>query len=792
MKKTISSRTARQRHPHIGLAAAMLMAATAQARAAQGTESEAEQALPEVKVKDTRERRNSPNTGYQSGILTTTKTKQLAKDIPQAITTVTEQLMLDSNADTMKSALRHVAGLTFNSGEGGRIGDNIMLRGFYSFGDLYLDGIRDVAQYNRETFHVEQIDVLRGSAAMLFGRGQAGGVINRVSKQPGLVDVTSLSATVGTHDYQRYTADTNKVIGENAAIRISAMKTDTDSTREGVQSKREGLAPTVRWGIGTANEFSLGYLYLYTDNIPDYGVPFISRPGAITHTQVNREPLNVSARRFYGTSSDYERNKTEISTGSWTHRFSADTELRTVLRVADYDRDLWAVAPRLATGTTTANVTGSTLITRGRQARGGQEHTVTSQTDFTTRFEAAGMKHEALIGLEYLKEKAERWSYTSIAVTAPPTTVGNPNPDDSVPAAYGNRIRFNPAGYKGHSVGVYAQDQIEFVPHWKLLLGVRKDRLDADYASLASATDVLTKFDLKYNEWSYRSGLLYQPTDLSTYYLAWSDSFNPTADLYQLSPANIKYSAERSRTVELGTKWELFDGALSLRTALYRATKFNERNTDLEQANAALLSKERHTDGIEFEAAGRITSNWDIFGGVAFMNAEIDEQYQGQYLGTFAQVSGGAYAVGQAANAAKPVYRGRYNPYTVGETPRNTPDYTFNLWTTYRFAPAWRAGIGIEGKGSRLAYGIGQCDSATQSATSGLWSYSACAPVSQGKAPNFVRTDFMLAYEKRDYDVKLNILNLFDKRYYDAIYENGGFTVPGTRRGAQLTATLRF
>jgi len=741
------------------LAAAMLMALSSTAGAEEqkpATDSNVP-VLPEVKVRDEYDRPNSPNRGYQTGIVTSAKTKQLAKDIPQAITTVTEQLMLDSNSDTMKNALRHVAGLTFNSGEGGRIGDNIMLRGFYSFGDLYLDGIRDVAQYNRETFHVEQIDVLRGSAAMLFGRGQAGGVINRVSKQPGLVDRTEVSATVGSYDYGRVTADVNKVVGENAALRISAMKTDAGSSRRGVESEREGIAPTLRWGIGTADEFSIGHLYYTTKNVPDYGVPFVTRPGTITRSQVARRPLDVSASAFYGTSSDYEQNDTNITTGIWTHRFSQDTEVRTVARFADYKRDLWGVAPNLRVNLANpdpcagagraqpATIDENSIVCRGRQARGGREHTVTLQSDLTTKFDLAGMKHEALFGVELLREKADRWSYTSINVTAPNTTVGNPDPDVAVPAAYGNRARFNPAGYEGDSYSFYAQDQIEFIPKWKLLLGLRHDRMDADYASLASATGVTTAFNLKYNEWSYRSGLLYQPTDLSTYYLAWSDSFNPTADLYQLSPANIKYDAERSRTVELGTKWELFDGALSLRTALYRATKFNERNTDLEQANTAVLSKERHTDGFEIEAAGRITPRWDMFGGIALMRAEIDEVFD--------------------AN----------NPNIVGLRPRNTPRYTGNLWTTYRLTPAWRVGGGIEAKGNRLAYSTG-----------------GTTPVAIAMAPSYVRTDLMLAYEQPRYDVRLNVLNVFNKRYYEALYENGGFAVPGTERAFQLTVAVKY
>ena len=104
------------------------------------------------------------------------KVVQDPHDVPQAITTVTQALIEEQEANSLREALRNVSGLTFNAAEGGRSGDNMNLRGFYTFGDMYLDGIRDTAQYNRELFNLEQVDVLRGAAAMLFGRGQAGGV----------------------------------------------------------------------------------------------------------------------------------------------------------------------------------------------------------------------------------------------------------------------------------------------------------------------------------------------------------------------------------------------------------------------------------------------------------------------------------------------------------------------------------------------------------------------------------------------------------------------------------------
>lgn len=291
-----------------------------------------ETALPQVNVQD--DRLDDTPEGYQGGTTRVGKTDQLAKDVPQAVTIVSQQLIEETNANTLKEALRHVSGLTFNAGEGGRIGDNMMLRGFYSFGDLYLDGIRDVAHYNRETFNLEQVDVLRGSAAMLFGRGQAGGVINQASKQPLLQNRNEVALTGGTDTYRRGTADVNHVLGKHVATRINIMKTDAGSTRDHVESEREGVAPSIAFGLGTDHRLTLAHYYLKTDNTPDYGVPYFQL-----------RPLDVPKDRFYGTTADYERNRTNISTATYEFSITPDSRLRTVLRHADYTRDMWAVAP---------------------------------------------------------------------------------------------------------------------------------------------------------------------------------------------------------------------------------------------------------------------------------------------------------------------------------------------------------------------------------------------------------------------------------------------------------------
>jgi catecholate siderophore receptor len=173
---------------------------------------EAPRELPTVSVQADADKPD----GYRATATRVGKVLQDPHDIPQAVTTLTGALLEEQQVGSLKEALRNVSGLSFNAAEGGRSGDNMNLRGFYTFGDMYLDGIRDTAQYNRETFNYEQIDVLRGAGAMLFGRGQAGGVINQVSKTPLRIEQYKLTGSIGDYGYRELTADINKPLRPTA------------------------------------------------------------------------------------------------------------------------------------------------------------------------------------------------------------------------------------------------------------------------------------------------------------------------------------------------------------------------------------------------------------------------------------------------------------------------------------------------------------------------------------------------------------------------------------------------
>lgn len=717
--------------------------------------ADATQTLTEVKVKSNKEV-EPKSIGYQATKTRVGKTVQDPQDVPQAVTTLTRELLHDQQIGSLREALRNVSGLSVNAAEGGRAGDNFNLRGFYTFGDIYLDNMRDTAQYNRETFNLEQVDVLRGSAAMLFGRGQAGGVINQVSKMAELQDKNTITGSLGNYDYSQFTGDFNKMLTETAAIRVNVMDRHEETYRKNPTTgdrptfDRQGIAISFGAGIGTENEFFLNHQYTQTRDVPDFGIRF----GA------NKRPLSNAGdgrtdRTFWGSSNNFDDSDTRITTGIFTHKFSEDTQIRTQLRHADYQRGYWAKTP----GNTLPGVNDSV---GGNVTRKMHYETTNLQSDFSTKFNLAGMKHSVLTGVEYLKEDSYRHGLQAFdPVTGLPYTQTTSQTLNTAISANPNGVTYNrhvasayigtPTKFDADNYAVYVQDSIEFKPNWTLLAGLRRDEMRANYSSATSPK-------LNYGENSYRTGLSWQPATDTHYYVTYSDSFSPTADLYQLTVQPLP--PERSKTLEVGSKWLFLDGDLAFRAAVFTTTKDWERNTDLE-STASILTKKRRTNGFELEVTGQITDDWDVFAGFAFLDAKIidvAQNYQGGVL-----VSADQRLEGQRA--------------------RNTPRTTFNLWTTYKLTSAWKIGGGVEAKAERYAF-VPSTTNANSLFTNGHFD--------PNTAPGYARVDLMAAYEQPKWAVRLNVKNVFNKLYYDAVYDNGGLVTPANGRQAIITTEYKF
>lgn len=688
------------------------------------------------------------------------KGTQALRDIPQSVTVVTEKLIDDRHIDTLKDALKQTAGISFMAAEGGE--EDIRLRGFplQATGDVFVDGMRDPAFYDRDTFNLDRVELLRGSASMLFGRGSTGGAVNMVNKTPQLMDENLVDVTVGSHQYRRAVGDFNISTGERAALRLNAMRTTADNNGAGSRIDKKGLAGAFRWGIGERHEFSASLYHLSNHNGMNYGLPWIRPDATSVAAQTTLLPLDPTA--YYGMASD--TNGGHASYGTFTHllRLDGGGELRTQLRRGDYARNQRAGTVRLCQGSTNratgaytphpacpavtsahlGNFGPATVLTRGTNLKIQDLDSLYLQTDYSGRFEALGKTHEILAGIDLAREKKVVYGARSAAqggidLAKPPTTVGTP--DDGAWTDESARVLRETSRYVSTGWGLYAQDLMQVAPHWKLLAGLRLDHLRGDYDSFvipgnAPGPVTTTAYRMTVSALSKRLGLLYQPNPTDSYHLSLANSFNTSGDAYSLSASNVNTPPEQAINVEIGAKLDSVDRRFTTRLAVFRATKLHERNTD-PLVNLTTLSGRRHVAGLEIDIAGRLTPRWEIYGSYMWLPvAAID------------------------------------TPVTGGETgrPSLTPRHSGTVWTTYQLTPQWRVGAGLNFRGRQ-----------TPNRNPG-W-----------EAPAHVIADLMAEYHaSRSITLKLNLSNATNTRYADQLYT--GHYIPGPGRLLLMTASFRF
>jgi len=254
------------------------------------------------------------------------KLPQDLQDTPQSITVVGQKLISDQGATRLEDALKNVPGITLNAGEGAARGDTVNLRGFSAFNDFFLDGIRDAAVYSRDSFDLQEVEVIKGPSAVLFGRGSTGGAINQVSKAPLATALFSVTANVGSY---RATSDINLPLTSSIAVRINAMGENSEvADRDDVINRRWGIAPALTFSLGESDSLTLAYLHQQEDNRPDAGIPF-----------VNGEPAAVPRDAYYGLVSDRATTDVDIGTARFKHDFSPDLSIADTLRYAHYTYD---------------------------------------------------------------------------------------------------------------------------------------------------------------------------------------------------------------------------------------------------------------------------------------------------------------------------------------------------------------------------------------------------------------------------------------------------------------------
>ncbi|MCE4555510.1 TonB-dependent receptor [Roseateles cellulosilyticus] len=724
----------------------------ASAALAQTAPAKDDNVLPVVRAKASAEKQGKDD--YQATETRIGKGKQEIRDIPQSLTVVTEKVIDDRNFSNVKQVLKNTAGITFQAAEGGE--EDIKVHGIslQSTGDIFIDGMRDPAFYDRDTFFLDRIELLRGSASLLFGRGSTGGAVNQVTKQAQLANQNQIDVSMGSHGSLRAIADFDTRTGETSGLRVSAMSDTADSDGAGSKIDKRGIGLNYRVGVDETDEFSLTLYGLQNDNGINYGVRWMRQ--SPTDTVANKLNTKLDPNAYYGLSSDFNKGTAYYGMLTHTHRFSPATELVTKVRYAEYTRDqratLWNFAPQAQQPggqvVSLDTLSDATVLTRGFQPKKQDVQTVTAQSDLTSRVQAWGMQHVLQAGLDFAKEKKQVFGQITAAQggtvpTRPNTTIGTPY--DGAGIDENLRSYRKTSAYVSDAYGGYIQDMVEIAPMWKVLAGLRYDHLKGDYDTYAVPNNALTPvttsgYQMKVSEVSKRAAVLFQPDAQWSFHLMGATSFNTSGDAYSLNAANQDIPPEKSVNVELGAKWDSSDGKLSVRAGAFRNTKLHERNTDPLNANVVTLSGKRHASGLDVDIVGRITPQWEVFGNFTWMPvAKID----------ISSATGGELQ---------------------GQRPSLTPRYSGSLWTAYQVLPQLRLGAGLNARSgqtpNRNPVGI--------------------------YAPKFVTADLMAEYAvvPDQLSFKLYVSNIANKLYADQLYTS--FYVPGTGRVTSVTGTYKF
>ncbi len=671
------------------------------------------------------------------------------RDTPQSVTVITKALMQSQGSTSLQSAISRVPGITVGAAEGGTIGNNINLNGFSARTDLYLDGMRDPGQYYRDTFALDEIEVLMGPSSMLFGRGSTGGVINQVFKKPSLTPKEEYSASITTNGLKRGTIDVDKPIDDQSAYRVAAMfQQGAASTRHQTDLLDFGVAPSYKFGIGTPTEVTLYALFQHNHDQVDYGVP-----------PINFFPAQVNRNNAYGMSDDRTEQDIMFVGARVQHKFNDDLTLRNQTQINYVNTNARETAPQgvgfiNAAGvytpiTTQTNLPTSQLYVRQQSHdRNIFQWTVTNQTELTAKFDTGPIKHSVLTGIDlgyesyYNQNYARNGSCNGVTLAAAnatsgyvactslndPSGIGSPGTSPQIPT--------NLSTAQARSFGGYLNDTITIIPEVKLVGGLRYDVYYAEIGNTINNQNTAGNSTLAYANQtntftSVRGGPIFQPDKVQTYYASYSTSFNPSLEqLVTTTGTSQPLPPTTNEAFEIGAKYDFLGGNLQVTGAAFQITQNNARSQNSDGTFSATGTV--RVKGVRAGITGRITDEWQVWGGYTYLDARI--------------------LSGIGAN-------------TTGMVPLNTPRDAATLWSTYTFAKTYEIGGGVTYTGMRYA------NNTDSTVVPELWRFDATA-----------------AYKQPTYDVRLNVFNLFNQYGYDqAMASDGGRTVPVTGLTAMLT-----
>lgn len=701
----------------------------------------------------------SSDSGYKVDTVSSPKATQPLLNTPQTVSVIPKELFKEQGATSLMEALRNTPGITMQLGENGATsaGDTFQLRGFSAQNAMLIDGVRDLGAITRDTFNLEQVEVVKGPAGADIGRGASAGYINLVSKLPSRTDAISAEASLNTAGASRITGDLNKAFGASSAVRLNVMAQGGDvQNRDRVENTSLGFAPSLAFGLGTPTRLYLYSQHIRQDNVPDGGIPTIGMEGFYNADARLQGGGKVNEKNYYGSANDQEKVHADMVTVKIEHDMGEGMKLSNIARYGKTSMD------RIMTGVYTLAAPSanpaSWTVSRLRQRVDQDNEILANQTNLSASFATGPLKHSLAAGLEFLYEKQNTLSFSSTGKTVTAANLYNPNANDALPDPYptGAYVRGSTL-----TAGAYLFDTIELTPQWQVSGGVRFDRYrtetDSATATQNSTTGVvtaLTPSSLSKSELltSWKLGALYKPAANGSVYLAYANAQTPPGGAnFSLSSSanstsNPNMDTQDTSNMELGTKWDVLGGKLGLSAALYRTEHKNELAVLDSLSNTYAQMGKRTVEGIELGAVGQLTKDWQISAGLATMKTKVKSGSTGN-------------------NAA-------------GAAARWSPELTATLWSSYAVNSALTIGGGVRyvSKQKRVV------DPATNLAASNM-----------PNIPAYWVADAMVDYKvSKNVSLRLNVYNLFDEDYISTLNNSGARATLGAPRSAMLSANVQF
>lgn len=674
---------------------------------------------------------------YKVDRLSGTKFTEPVLNTPRTVTVLTKELLEDKNATSLREVARSTAGVTLGTGEGGNaFGDRFFIRGFDARNDVFIDGIRDPAISIRENFFTEQVEILRGPASTMAGRGTAGGAINIVTKQATTEgNFTKAETTFGSDATKRVTVDVNQVLSPTLAVRVDGLYQDAKvAGRNYVTDDRWGTLAAVKWTPTDAIKVTANYVHTDLDGLPDFGVPYntaLRRPST---------DVNVPRETYYGfVNRDFQKAKQDFGTVTGEFAITPDLTLTNRSRAAHSVLNYIGTLPSNPTATT---------VSLASQSRYQTTDVLANQTDLTYKFDVGGVKHTMVGGAEISRESVMRDTYAGLTSelagfqSGGRITVPLLAPPNLFEFATQPQRAYNPTFINVDTKSAYVIETANWNDVVILNGGLRYDDYNITGHTAATSTSVQSGM------WNYNLGAVVKPLPYASLYAAYATSTNPVgAELDASGTAygglvvnNATFQAlppEMNKAAEVGTKWELFDRRLLLTASLFETQKSNARET---VGNNILSTGVYRVRGIDLEAAGKITDRWSVFGGLVLMDTKVLQSI---------------------------------DPNSVGAQLANIAHQSFNLLTKYKFDDHWE--VGGQAVYASKIYG------------------GTFAAINGNVLPEHWRFDSFVEFKvDKHMTAKLSVNNIFNTTYYDAFYRSNSpfvFIAPGrsvwlTLRGA--------